>query len=361
MAIRVAHVGTGNVGRLALAGLIESPRYELTGVCVSTPGKVGKDAGELAGLDVTTGVRAVGDLDTLLAAAPDCVVYCAMGDTRMQDAIGDCRRILAAGVNVVGSAPGLLQYPWQVLPEKYIAPVEAAAREGGSSLFITGVDPGFTNDLLPFALAGTCQTVEQVRCMEIADYATYDGATVMFDVMGFGKPLDEVPMLLQPGVLSLAWGPAIRQLAAGLGITLEQITEDYERVPAPEAFDIAAGHIPEGGLAALRFEIRGIVDGRPAIVIEHVTRLREDLRPEWTRPAQAGASYRVEITGEPSYLVDICPTSRKGDHNHAAIVAAAGRIVNAIPAVLGAAPGIRTTLDLPLVTAPGRFAAAAPR
>jgi hypothetical protein len=356
MAIRVAHVGTGNVGRLALTQLVTDPQFELTGLCVSSPEKVGKDAGALAGVDIFTGIAAVYDLDAVLATEPECVVYCAMGDTRLPDAMADIRRILAAGINVVGSAPGLLQYPWGVMPDKYIARIEDAARQGNSSLFINGVDPGFINDLVPFALAGTCQRIEQVRCMEIADYATYDGSIVMFDVMGFGKPLDEVPMLLQPGVLSIAWGAAIRQLAIGLGIELDEITESYEREPAPEAFDIAAGHIPKGGLAALQFEIRGMVDGRPAIVVEHVTRLREGLRPDWAQPSQPGGSYRVEIIGEPSYTVDICPTSRKGDHNHAAIVGAAGRIVNAIPAVIAAPPGIRTTLDLPLVTGKGLYA-----
>ncbi|MCV7259113.1 NAD(P)H-dependent amine dehydrogenase family protein [Mycobacterium shimoidei] len=352
MTIRVAHIGTGNVGRLALSQLITDPRFELTGVCVSTPAKVGKDAGELAGLDIATGVAAVNDLDALLTTQPDCAVYCAMGDNRPAEAIGDCTRILAAGINIVGASPGILQFPWQLMPEKHISRLEDTARQGNSSLFITGVDPGFANDLIPFALASTCQNVEQVRCMEIADYATYDGATVMFDVMGFGKPLDELPILLQPGVLSIAWGTAIRQLAAGLGIEIDEITENYEREPAREAFDIAAGHVPKGSVAAIRFEITGMVDDRPAIVIEHVTRLRDDLRPDWARPAQPGGSYRVEITGEPSYAVDICPTSKKGDHNHAAIVGAAGRIVNAIPAVVAAAPGIRTTLDLPLITGP---------
>ncbi|MET7769514.1 diacylglycerol kinase [Nocardia sp. NPDC005366] len=363
MSLRVAHVGTGNVGRLALAGIITHPELELAGVCVSTESKVGKDAAELAGLDLPTGIAAVASLDEVLATRPDCVVYCAMGDTRLHEAIEDCRRILAAGVNVVGSAPGLLQYPWGVLPRKYLAGVEEAAAQGAASLFVTGVDPGFANDLIPLAFASTCQRIEQVRCMEIADYATYDGSTVMFDVMGFGRSLDEVPMLLQPGVLSIAWGPAVRQLATGLGITVDEITETYERVPAAEAFDIAAGAIARGGLAALRFEVRGLVNGYPAIVIEHVTRLREDLCPDWPRPAQPGGSYRVEITGEPSYSVDICPTSRVGDHNHAAIVAAAGRIVNAIPAVVAAAPGIRTTLDLPFITGKGLFTApnASPR
>ena len=103
-------------------------------------------------------------------------------------------------------------------------------------------------------------------------------------------------------------------------------------------------------MAAVRFEIKGMVGDHPVIVVEHVTRLREDLRPDWAQPAQPGGSYRVEITGEPSYVVDICPTSKKGDHNYAAIAAAAGRIVNAIPAVIAAPPGIRTTLDLPLVS-----------
>lgn len=355
MTVRVAHIGTGNVGRLALTELITNSRFELTGVWVSSDAKVGKDAGELAGLGFSTGIAATDDLDALLAARPDCAVYCAMGDTRLPEAMDDCRRILASGVNVVGSAPGILQYPWGVMPDKYIARVEEAAQQGNSSIFVNGVDPGFVNDLIPFALAGTCQRIEQIRCMEIADYATYDGSTVMFDVMGFGKPLDEIPMLLQPGVLGIAWGAAIRQLAAGLGIDIEKITETYVREPAPEAFDIAAGHIPEGGLAALQFEICGMVNGKPAIVVEHITRLREDLRPDWAQPAQAGGSYRVEITGEPSYAVDICPTSRKGDHNHAAIVGAAGRIVNAIPAVVAAPPGIRTTLDLPLITGNGLF------
>ncbi|MGV9802704.1 NAD(P)H-dependent amine dehydrogenase family protein [Mycobacterium sp. NPDC003449] len=355
MAIRVAHIGTGNVGRLALTGLLINPAYELTTLCISTESKVGKDAGELAGLDRATGITATNDLDAVIAAEPDCAVYCAMGDTRGPDAIADVTKLLAAGINVVGSAPVSLQFPWKLMPRKYIVGIEDAAATGGASLFITGVDPGFANDLIPFALAGTCQSIQQVRCMEIADYATYDGVTVMFDVMGFGKPLDETAMLFHPGVLSIAWGTSIRQLAAGLGIEIDDITEVCEKEPAPEDFDVAAGHIAKGTVAAVRFEIRGMAAGEPAIVIEHVTRLRGDLRPDWAQPAQPGGSYRVEIVGEPSYAVDICPSSRKGDHNHAAIVAAAGRIVNAIPDVLAAPPGIRTTLDLPLVTGRGVY------
>ncbi|BBZ68590.1 hypothetical protein MINS_40190 [Mycolicibacterium insubricum] len=357
MTLRVAQIGTGNVGRHALAALITHPDYELTGVWVSSDAKAGRDAGDLAGLDVHTGVQAVTDLDEILAAKPDCVVYTALADHRLPEALEDYRRILAAGVNAVGTGPVFLQYPWDVIPDELITPLTDAMAAGGSSLFVGGIDPGFANDVLPLALAGNCQSIEQVRCMEIVDYATYDSATVMFDVMGFGRPLDEIPLLLMPGVLSMAWGSVVRQLAAGLGLTLDGLEEMYLREPAPEDFDIAAGHIPAGSAAALRFEVIGLVDGAPAVVLEHVTRLREDLCPHWPQPAQPGGSYRIEITGEPSYALDLCLGSTRGDHNHAGLVATAMRVVNAIPAVVAAEPGLRTTLDLPLIAGVGRYAA----
>ncbi len=355
MTIRVAQVATGNAGRLTLRQLITDDRFELVAVSVSSAEKVGQDAGELAGLSVTTGIVAVGDLDALMAAEPECVVYCAMGDTRPVEATNDVRKLLEAGIDVVGSAPGTLQYPWGTMPEKVIAKVEASAQAGNATVYITGVDPGFASDLVPLALASTCQRVEQITCYELADYATYDGAEVMFDLMGFGHPVTDTPLLFLPGVLGLAWGTAIRMIAAGLGIEVEEIVEHWEAEPAPESYDIAAGRIEKGTIAALKFSISGMVAGHPAVVIEHVTRTRDDLRPDWARPAAGGGSYRVEITGEPSYVVDVVPSSRHGDHNHAAIVAACGRIVNAIPDVRAAAPGIRTTLDLPLPTGRGTY------
>jgi hypothetical protein len=356
MAIRVAQVGTGNAGMLTLRQLIADDRFELVAVSVSTPEKVGRDAGELAGLDVVTGVTAVGDLETLIATSPDCAVYCAMGDTRPVEATNDVRRLLEAGIDVVGSAPGTLQFPWGTMPEKVVEKVETSARQGGASVYITGVDPGFASDLIPLALDSTCQRIEQVKCYELADYATYDGTEVMFDLMGFGSPVDSTPLLFLPGVLGLAWGTAIRMMATGLGIAVDEIVEHWEAEPAPESYDIAAGRIEQGTIAALRFSISGMVDGHPAIVVEHVTRTRDDLRPDWARPSAGGGSYRIEITGEPNYVVDVVPSSAHGDHNHAAIVAACGRIVNAIPDVLAAEPGIRTTLDLPLPTGRGTYA-----
>mgnify|MGYP000194497368 CR=1 FL=1 len=294
-------------------------------------------------------------LDAVIAPKPACVVYTALADNRLIEALEDYRKILAAGINVVGSSAVFLQYPWQVIPAEMVTPIEDAAQEGSSTIFVNGIDPGFANDLLPLALAGTCQSVQQIRCMEIINYDTYDSAPVMFDVMGFGGSLDETPMLLQPGVLSLAWGSVVRQLAAGLGIELDEVTETHVRVPAPEDFDIAAGPIGKGTTAAIRFEVRGMKDGNVAVVLEHVTRLRDDLCPDWPRPVSGSYTYRIEITGEPSYVMDFNLSSRNGDHAHAGMVATASRVVNSIPAVVAAPPGIVTTLDLPLPSGKGLF------
>jgi 4-hydroxy-tetrahydrodipicolinate reductase len=348
----VVQWGTGNVGKPALAGIIANPDLELAGVWVSGPTKDGIDAGALAGLEHSVGVTATTDADALLAAKPDCVVYCSMTDNRLFEAVQDLCKILGAGINVVACAPVFFQYPYGVLPDELLKPVQEAAAQGNSSLWVNGIDPGFANDLLPLALAGTCLSIEQLRCLEIVDYASYDNREVMFDIMGFGKPLDDIPLLLQPGVLSLAWGGTVRQLAAGIGVTLDAVTETYERIPAPDSFDIVTGHIAEGTAAALRFEVRGMVGDTPLTVLEHVTRLRPDLCPDWPQPAHPEGSYRVEITGDPGYAMDLVTSSPHGDHNHATLLATAMRIVNAVPAVVEAPPGILTALDLPLITTP---------
>jgi len=348
---RVVQWSTGNVGRHAIAGIDARPDLELAGVWVSSPAKVGEDAGRLAGLGRDLGVTATGDADALLALRPDCVVYTSMADVRLMEAIDDLCRILRAGVNVVSSSPVFLQFPDGVVPPEMSDPVREAAAEGGASIFVNGIDPGFANDVLPLAVTGISERIDQVRCMEILNYATYDQATVLFDIMGFGGPMDETPMLLQPGVLTTAWGSVVRQIAAGLGVELDGIAEWHARLPAPETFAVDAGTIEKGTAAALRFELRGMRGGEPVVVLEHVTRLRDDLAPDWPQPAGNGC-YRVEVRGEPNYTVDLRLLGTDGDHNTAGLKATAMRLVNAVPAVVEAPPGLLTALDLPLI--PGR-------
>ena len=350
MPYRVVQWSTGNVGRHALAGIDAHPELELVGLFVSNPDKVGKDAGELAGLDHALRVTATNDVEALLALQPDCIVHTAMADDRIFEALSDLERFLSAGINVVSSSPVMLQYP---APDDAVAaPVIAAAERAGVSLFVNGVDPGFANDALPLVLSGICERIEEVRCVEILNYNTYNQPMVLFDIMGFGRDLRDVPMLLSPGVFTMAWGSVVRQIADGLGIALTDISEWYEREAAPEDFEIAAGTIKQGTAAALHFEVRGMVGDEPVVVLEHVTRLRDDLGAEWPQPAGQGC-YRITITGEPNYTIDLQLMGTDGDHNTAGLKATAMRLVNAVPAVIDAPAGLVTALDLPLITGRG--------
>ena len=352
MTYRVVQWSTGNVGRHALAGIAARPELELIGVWVSNPDKVGVDAGTLAGLGRELGVAATDDAEALLALEPDCIVHTAWADTRLFEALADLERFLRAGVNVVSSSPVFLQHPQGAVGEELYRGVVDAAEQGGASLWVNGVDPGFANDWLPLVLTGICERIDEVRCMEVLNYATYDQAEVLFDIMGFGRPLDQVPFLLSPGVLTTAWGSVVSQLAAGLGLVLDEIVEWHERVPAPEAFEVAAGRIEKGTTAAMRFEVRGMARGAAKVVLEHVTRLRDDLAPGWPQPPGQGG-YRVVLTGEPNYTVDLQMVGGDGDHNTAGLKATAMRLVNAVEAVVEARPGLLTALDLPLVTGRG--------
>jgi 4-hydroxy-tetrahydrodipicolinate reductase len=355
MTYRVVQWSTGNVGRHAIAGIDARPDLELVGVWVSSDEKVGVDAGVLAGLGRELGVVATDDADALLALGPDCIVHTAWADDRLFEALDDLARLLRAGVNVVSSSPVFLQFPDGVVPESMSDPVRQAAIEGGVSLWVNGIDPGFANDWLPLALTSISERIDEVRCQEILNYATYDQPRVLFDIMGFGRSLDEVPLLLSPGILTTAWGSVVRQIASGLDVELDGIEEWHERAAAPEAFEVASGRIEAGTAAAVHFEVRGMRGGRPVIVVEHVTRLRDDLAPGWPQPTGQGG-YRVVLTGEPNYTLDMQMMGGDGDHNTAGLKATAMRLVNAIPAVVAAEPGLLTALDLPLVTGRGLVA-----
>jgi 4-hydroxy-tetrahydrodipicolinate reductase len=349
---RVVQWSTGHVGRHALCGIDAHPELDLTGVWVSSDAKAGRDAGELAGLDRSLGVVATTDGAALIATRPDCIIHTAMADHRLGEAIDDLCGFLRAGINVVSSGPVFLQFPDGVMPDEMIQPIRDAATAGGASLWVNGIDPGFANDWLPLTLTSISERIEEVRCMEILNYATYDQAMVLKDIMGFGCPVDETPLILAPGVLTTAWGSVVQQIAAGLGIELDRIDEHYERLAAPESFDIPTGTIGKGTAAALRFEVRGMVGDRAPVVLEHVTRLRDDLAPDWPQPTGAGC-YRVVVTGEPNYTLDLQLLGTDGDHNTAGLKATAMRLVNAVPAVVAAPPGLLTALDLPLITGRG--------
>lgn len=344
MAYKVIQWATGHVGVHALRGIAQHPDMQLVGLWVSSEAKAGRDAGDLCGIG-KTGIVATRDAEALLAMEADCVSYMGATDYRLSDAIADMCRILASGKNLVTSSFVPFIYPWQTIPE-FARQIEEACQQGRTSFFCSGIDPGFSPDALPILLSTLSERIDSVRAQEIFNYATYDQPTTLFDVMGFGKPPGTKVPLLFPGALTIAWGPSVRMVAAALGVELDEIRQHHEQVVAEETFDIPCGRIEAGTVAGLRFEVSGMVGDRAVITVEHVTRLRDDIAPDWPQGVGPG-NYRVTIEGMPSMRCDLQIGFKSDDHNIDGCVATAMRLVNAIPAVCAAPPGLKTWLDLP--------------
>jgi hypothetical protein len=328
-----------------LRALIEDPQFELVGVYVHSRGKVGRDAGELAGLPVRTGIEATDDADRLLATAADCVVYTAVGETRARDAVAEIAGLLRSGKNVVSTSMMNLIHPKSASP-KLTDVLEVACRAGQTTLFTNGIDPGFSGDLMPLAALSLCEWVDRIRVQELADYGTHPDPSWAAP-FGFGKPPDWPAPILAPGVPTLYWGGMVRLLAEAMHVTIDEVTETTERFVAAERFEVPMVAVEAGTVSAIRFEVSGIAAGKSVISAEHVTRTRPDQAPDWPRPpAGRGSVHRVVIDGSPPLTLDLA--LKAGPSGRGGVLATAMRIVNAIPAVCDAPPGMITALDLPL-------------
>src|SRR6476646_4450735 len=226
--VRVAVWSTGGIGTIAIGAIQRRPDLELVGVWVHSPEKEGRDAGELAGID-PVGVAATNDVDAILGRGIECVVYAAQGPEQDAASVPDYVKLLSAGVNVVTTSS------WALLPPPSYAPswraqLQQPAADGGASLYASGIEPGFAADQLPILLTTMSNTITSIRSTEIAMYDTYPVTFMMMDVMGFGKPLDYEPMLALPGALVSAWGPGINLTASALGVELDEIREEFDRV-----------------------------------------------------------------------------------------------------------------------------------
>ncbi|MFE9835416.1 dihydrodipicolinate reductase [Streptomyces sp. NPDC005551] len=348
--------GTGNVGRAAIRAVEAHPALELAAVLVHDPAKAGRDAGELAGLGRRLGVAATDDIAAVLAAGPRAVVYAASGDLRPDGALADVSRAIRAGAVVV--TPSLYPlYDKRGAPPEFRDPVLAAVADGGGSLFASGVDPGWGNDVLPLLVSGLGTVVDAVRCQEIFDYSTYEQEESVRYLVGMGQPMDYEPLMLAPSVPTMVWGGQIRLMARALGAELDDIQETLDR----RALDSTVvtrtmGAFEAGTQGAVRFEVRGIVGGEPRLVIEHVTRIHASCAPDWPSPPDGGdGAHRVIIEGRPRIEVTVEATDEDENRSAGGNATAVGRLVGAVDWLAHADPGLYDALDVPLRPAVGRL------
>lgn len=353
MTKRIVVWGTGFVGKLVLSEIFDHPEFELVGVGVSNPDKVGVDVGTLCGRE-PVGITCSDDLESLVALKPDALVHYGPTAQYADENIRVMTAFLRAGVDVSSTAmtpwvwPGMKQNP-----DSWITPVTEACEAGGSSCFTTGIDPGFANDLFPMTLMGLTSEVRVVRALEILDYSNYLGDYE--DEMGIGREPEHKALLEHTDILVMAWGATVPMMAEAVGIELDEITTTYDKWVTDVEVPSAKGPIQPGHVAAVDFTINGIYRGETRIQLRHVNRVGEGSAPDWPRGARDDV-YRVELEGTPSITQETAFRFSDGSGRDAATagcLATGIRALNAVAAVNDLPPGWVTALDLPLIAGRG--------
>ena len=338
---RVAQWGTGHSGMPALRALIEHPTFDLVGVYVYSDAKAGRDAGELCGLP-QTGITATKNIEDIVAAKPDCVVY--MPVTYDVDHV--CQ-LLAAGINI----STLLEHfhDPDTLDPVVRQRIEAACERGHASIYSSGPSPGFITESLPTVLTSIERRLD---CLTINEYADISGrnSPEMFALLGFGGPPDAINIDGIGQGAGVAYGSSLRHLAKALSLSFDEVAVNTQVATATKSVETPVGTIEPGTLAAWRIEISGMHGGKPLMQFIPTWYLTTDLDPAWEIPF-GGQGWQVKVQGDLPLDVSIhfaWETPEQGDQHG---YGNANRPVNAVPNVCEAPPGILSTFALPQIIA----------
>jgi 4-hydroxy-tetrahydrodipicolinate reductase len=332
---RVAQWATGCTGMNSLRAIIDHPQMELAAVKVYSEDKAGRDAGELCGR-ASTGVIAARDIEAVLAAKPDCVAY--MPDVEDVD---DMCRLLAAGVNLVTPCLGFNHR--DSIGAETRRRLEDACRQGRSSLYATGSSPGWLTELMPIALAALQRRID---CLTITDYSDMASsrysAMMLFERIHFGadpKTIDPA----EPVGTGVSTPPSLRMLMEALGLQADEIVCRREFALANTAVELAAGRVEVGTIGAVRMEVLALRAGQPLIRRRTVWYVTKDIDADWD--LREGVHFQVEGDVPLDVAVKFAFSPDTAAEYYGAITA--NPVVNAIPIVCEAAPGIRHTSELP--------------
>lgn len=343
MALRVVHCGTGNVGKSAVKGILNHPDLELVGWYVWSPDKVGMDAGDICGLP-KTGVKATNSLEELLDLKADCVSFFGDAIGRADECFDLCARFLERGTNVASFSGFELAHPPSA-PKRYKDPIEAACKAGNSSYFFSGIDPGWATTDMAIAALAAVDRVDLVRVLELGYWGSYSAEYVCREYFGFGQSPDYRPIMVTSGYAQVQWEPTLRHIADCLGVEIDSFETIWETDCVAEDTPTGFGVVKAGTVGAIRFQLVGKAGGKPIAICEHVDQVAREAGLQWKQPYMPyDCTHRVEIEGDGAEVLAVeigCPPGP------ASAMRCAMPVINAIPTLCEASPGIKGPLDIP--------------
>ncbi len=351
--LRVVVIGTGNVASIAIRALEGREDMELVGVWAhaETAGNlIGTDSG-LLDSDKENGILITGDEEEIFALKPDCAVMVInIRDPRQATAVNGewYAKFLSRGINVVSTSVVDLMWPDKAPAKELCDQLDQLGKANGASIFVNGQEPGYAEHQA-MLLASCSNTIKTLTISEMYNYSTTPARAELAPSYGFDEDPDYPAILAIPDVQKMIWGLTIHHMANAMGYELEDITTSFERQVSDHDVECAWGTIKAGKVVAVRVRTCGIIEGREAIVIEHVNRMAQDVAMDWPWTDRVG-QIRVIIEGDPNLQVDmnVGVPEKPEELSYDGYVLTAMRVVNAIPAVCAAEPGVLTIHDVPL-------------
>jgi len=326
--LRVVQVGMGAMGRRLTPFLLERPQLEVVAAVDVDPALVGRDLGDVAGLDRAVGVEVVGSLEAAFAGGPvDAALLTTVSGLR--EVRPQIEVVLRHRANVVSSCEEL-SYPWETSPE-ISAEIDRQAKAAGVSVLGTGVNPGFLMDLLPIAVTAICRQVRRITVLRYQD-ARFRRLPFQQKI-GAGLTLEQFARKKAQGALRhVGLTESMHMIASRLGWRLDRT----EEVIAPVVADREVG--------SEEITVRpGMASGVEQIGSAYVgdeERIRLEFR---ACLGELDVQDTVIVDGEPPLRFTI-PGGVNGD------IATCAVLTNAVPVVVSSPPGLRTMADIPPVS-----------
>jgi 2,4-diaminopentanoate dehydrogenase len=341
MTYRIVQWTTGNIGTKSVHAIVENSLLELVGCYAWSPAKVGRDVGELCGIEAL-GVVATDDVDALLALEPDCVVY-----NQMFADVDHLVRILEAGINVVTTSEFITGHRLGAGRER----ITKACELGGSTIFGSGLNPGFIQ-LFAIVSAGLSDRIDRVYIEESFDTTIYNSPETE-KIMGFGYPIDHPGLLAVTEEGSGIFRESVMLVADALGVELDEIRCEAKYAQATEDVDLPGDWvIAKGCVAGIDVSWKGYAGDRDVVEVRAVWTKGQALEPKW----EMGFGYNIKVEGRPTIKTTLAfepppdfVAETIEEYILLGLTITAVPAVNAIPAVVAAPPGIATYNDLPLL------------